>query len=242
MTPTTLSYMTDQYRFEGDATVVGVAQDDKGRMDIMLDATIFYPQGGGQAWDTGMIRSGNGQFTVQEVRFMDGIVHHYGMLSEGAFSEGTKVQLQVDEARRKLNSRLHSAGHLLDEAVRNLGLNWMPTKGNHMPGQCYVEYQGEMTEEGETLRSKIEAEANRLIQAGYSVVAQLVDSEKLPEISHFVLPNMPKDKPARVVTMWGDKGVPCGGTHVRNINEIGLLTVRYVKAKKGDIKVAYELT
>jgi Ser-tRNA(Ala) deacylase AlaX len=220
--------------------VTGVAQDDKGRTDLMLDRTILYPQGGGQAWDTGTIRSAHAAFQVQEVRFIDGIVHHYGMVTEGSFAAGDAVTLQVDAARRLLNSRLHTGGHLIDEAVRNLALAWMPTKGIHYPGQAAVEFTGEVTD-AEALRQQIEHEVNRLIQAGYVTKAELVDLETLAQRAHFVLPNLPKDKPIRIVTVWGEKGVPCGGTHVANISEVGKLAVRYVKAKKGEIKVAYEL-
>jgi len=242
MNPTELLYMNDQYAYDATATVLDVQQDEQGRTFLILDCTVFYPQGGGQAWDTGRITTPQAVFTVQEVRFFDGYVHHYGTFTEGEIKTGETVSLHVDEARRKLNSRLHSAGHLLDEAVRNLGLNWEPTKGIHYPGQAAVEYRGELTASADEIKNKIEAEINRLVMLGFKTRAEMASAANIAEKSWFVPNNMPADKPMRVVTILGDKGVPCGGTHVADISEIGPITVRYVKAKKGDIKVAYEFT
>jgi len=47
--------------------------------------------------------------------------------------------------------------------------------------------------------------------------------------------------PVRLVTVWGDRGLPCGGTHVADIGEVGPVTIRYVKARKNMVEVAYEL-
>ncbi|MBV8548599.1 MAG: hypothetical protein JO126_03990 [Alphaproteobacteria bacterium] len=241
MQTTTLAYMDDQHCTTGTSTVLAVTDDAKdGMACVVLDATCFYPQGGGQAWDTGSMTAPGARFAVQEVRFVDGYVHHYGRFEEARFAVGTSISYAIDAERRTMNARLHSAGHLLDEAVKNLGYGWAPTKGIHYPGQAAVEYTGAV-EDCEAARQSIEAEANRLISTGHPVSAALVSAEALPTVSSFVPPNLPENKPIRVVTMWGDKGTPCGGTHVKDITDIGTMAVRYVKAKKGQIKVAYEL-
>lgn len=57
-------------------------------------------------------------------------VHHFGKFAgEGKFEAGQEAHLQIDEKRRKLNARLHSAGHLLDVVVKKLGQDWVPGKG-----------------------------------------------------------------------------------------------------------------
>lgn len=240
MTPTDLKYMDQQYLYEDDASVVQFHPAQDGRFSAILDGTILYPQGGGQPWDTGFIEGPNGRMHVEEVRFIDGFVHHYGTV-EGALNEGDTARVTVHQDRRALHSRLHSGGHLLDEAVRNLGLNWQPTKGIHYPDNAAVEYAGEENGDLEVIARQIEEETNRLIEAGYATKAYKVSREELPGHSHFVMPNMPDNKPIRVVMVWGEKGVPCGGTHVADIGEIGKIAVRYVKSKKGVIKAAYEL-
>ncbi len=241
MQPTLLSYMDDQHQLEGCATVVRLEPEARdGLTCLILDATLFYPQGGGQAWDTGLIQGETGIFAVQEVRFVDGFVHHYGQFREGSLAVGAEVSYTIDSTRRRLNSRLHSAGHLLDEAVKNLGLAWTPTKGIHYPGQAAVEYEGAVTDT-EAARAALEAESNRLIQQGFSVTAQLVSLAELPQHSDFIPPQLPDNKPIRVVRMGAQKGTPCGGTHVKDIAEIGPMTIRYIKAKKGMIRVAYDI-
>ncbi|MDR3425246.1 MAG: alanine--tRNA ligase-related protein [Alphaproteobacteria bacterium] len=239
MNPTILTYMIDQDKHVDEATVVAVS-DEHGRTAVFLDKTIFYPQGGGQAWDTGTITAQSGCFSVEEVRFADGIVHHFGTFTQGTFAAGDVVRCAVDPDRRFLNSRLHSAGHLLDEAVKNLGFGWTPTKGIHYPDNAAVEYAGSL-EDAEAVKAKLQAEIDRLIANGCAVCATLVDAADLPRCADFVPDNLPVGKPVRVVKMGREKGTPCGGTHVKDIAEIGLLTLRYVKAKKGNIKVAYAL-
>ena len=96
--------------------------EENGRAVIILDQTIFYPQGGGQPYDKGLIEGPSGKFLVEEVRFVDGVVKHMGTL-EGTLKPGDEVKCSVDEARRTLHSRLHSGGHVLDMAVNALGLN-----------------------------------------------------------------------------------------------------------------------
>lgn len=237
--PTILSYMADQDKLVDKACVVAVREKD-GRLCVVLDQTIFYPQGGGQACDQGVIASANATFAVQDVRFVDGLVHHYGAFENGTFAEGEQVDCRVDRARRSVNSCLHSAGHLLDEAVKNLGYAWTPTKGIHFPGKCAVEYAGELAD-GAAARAAIELEANRLIQGGAPICASLVNVADLATLADYVPPNLPENKPVRIVNMGGAKSTPCGGTHVATTADIGKLVIRYVKAKKGDIKVAYEV-
>ncbi|MDD9919961.1 MAG: hypothetical protein OXR68_05005, partial [Alphaproteobacteria bacterium] len=87
----------------------------------------------------------------------------------------------------------------------------------------------------------IENELNSLIQKGFETQAFFAPKDELEKLCHFVLPNMPEDKPTRVVVVWGEKGIPCGGTHVQNISELGEVKIRKVKSKKGSIKVSYEL-
>lgn len=241
MQSTILAYMTDQFKTESKATVLGIEKNAKDGLDcVILDETIFYPQGGGQPWDTGNMIAASGKFEVVEVRFVDGFVKHYGTFKEGSFTEGCSVECQIDKARRTLNSRLHSAGHLLDEAVKNIKYPWIPTKGDHHPGRTAVEYSGHV-EDTEAAREAIEIESNRLINFGGEIKVVMVDIADLPEHSNFIPPDLPANKPIRVVVMCGDKGTPCGGIHVKDIKDIGPIKIRYVKAKKGTIRVAYEL-
>ena len=106
MQPTKLLYLEDFTLLVYDARVIEVYNEEK-REVVMLDQTIFYPQGGGQPYDQGTIESASEKFLVEEVRFVDGMVKHIGKFESGRFSAGEIVTCNVDPARRTLNSRLH---------------------------------------------------------------------------------------------------------------------------------------
>jgi len=124
---TKLQYLTDQEILTFDALVVDVKEDD-GKTIVVLDSTYFYPQGGGQPCDQGIIQVQNGVLDVQEVYCRDGVVSHIGKLIQGNLVIGDKVTCDIDESRRILNSRIHSAGHVVDFAARKAGYLWTPSK------------------------------------------------------------------------------------------------------------------
>jgi Ser-tRNA(Ala) deacylase AlaX len=117
--------------------------------------TIFHPQGGGQPTDVGIIQSPTGNFTVTkvEMRKEDNVILHLGTFANAdtsGFTAGATVSLVVDEATRRLNARIHSAGHLLDAAMRNTGrTDLVPSKGYHFPSGPYVEYVGSVEAVGD---------------------------------------------------------------------------------------------
>ncbi|MBI4973593.1 hypothetical protein HZC27_03220 [Candidatus Roizmanbacteria bacterium] len=242
MTSTKLLYMEDSYKLQDTATFIDITQTEGGKTALVLDQTIFYPQGGGQPYDTGIISQGANEFKVEEVRFKDGIVYHVGNFTRGLIEKGAQVTLTVDEPRRKLNRRNHTAGHLIDIAVKNLGLSLTPAKGFHFPEGAYVEYIGLMDEaQKEELRLKIENEVNRLIQLKLPMKARQVTYEELKELCDFVPEYLPKDKPIRIEKIGEYKAHPCGGTHVSNTEEVGKVTIEKLKSKSGNTRVSYKI-
>lgn len=240
MNNTKLLYFDDSYQFESDATVQDIITTDDGRTILILDRTIFYPQGGGQPYDTGRIESTNAQFDVKEVRFVDGFVHHIGDYIKGILKVGESARLSIDEDRRRKHAKLHSGGHLLDIAMREAGYDLKAVKGHHFPDGAYVEFAGEVPlNEREQLIGKIQEQSNKLIMTGYAVSSKLIEKDKLAEYCLIVPDYIPDNKPSRVVTIYGDLGHPYGGTHVQNINEIGSLTITKVKNKDGNTRISY---
>jgi Ser-tRNA(Ala) deacylase AlaX len=238
--PTKLLYLEDHNALQTNAAVVDV-RDEEGRMIVVLDQTVFYPQGGGQPFDTGKITGETGEFVVEEVRFADEVVRHIGTMKSGNLKNGDAVRLDVDAERRRLNSRLHSAGHVVDMAVNALNLGWRPGKGYHFPNGPYVEYEGSLTDtDKETLKAKIEEASNAFVRGGRDTTIVFMEKEKMHEVCAFVPEYLPEGKPGRVV-MYGDFGVPCGGTHVNNLSEIGPLVIRKLKQEGANIRVGYGL-
>ncbi len=247
---TKLLYLENFTQLECSAKVVETLNEN-GKDIIILDQTIFYPQGGGQPYDTGIIKSADSQFTVEEVRFADGVVKHIGRCNTGSFNPGDAINCIVDKDRRLLNSRLHSAGHVVDMAIYSLELDWIPGKGYHFPEGPYVEYAGTTEEEAgrEKLKTDIEKTSNKIIQEGTPTKILFMKKEEMGSVCRFVPDYIPEGKPGRVV-LFGDPstgskqafGVPCGGTHVSNLREIVSMTIRKVKQEKDRIRVSYDVS
>jgi len=182
-------WLQDTYRFEARAKVLSASwSEEAGAWEVVLDATIFHPQGGGQPSDTGTVaRAGGGDaLAVAAVRLSAGAVVH--VLAQGAapaemapLAAGDAVELSVDEAHRRLAARLHSAGHLIDVAMRDSGVELPPTKGYHFPtGGAYVEYSGKIgAAEREALAPVVQEHLNRLVGAAIPTVISSVDASTI---------------------------------------------------------------
>lgn len=250
--PTKLEYYDNMWKLHSEATFLA-SQTEDGRQALILDSTIFHPQGGGQPSDTGFIAIPNSplKFLVQGVRSKDGIVYHYGHpeILEGVQFEwrvepGTMVHLHVDESRRNLNSRLHSAGHLLDISVRNVGLGHLePGKGYHFPDGPFVEYKGTVPQgELQSRREELENDVNVLIAKGGKVSAAVLPYEAAAQLCGGELPEyIQKGSSPRIVMLGENPGCPCGGTHVRDISGIKSMKISQIRTKKGMTKVFYSI-
>ncbi len=241
---THLKYLEHMYMLEDSATVVDSIKNENDTISIILDQTIFYPQGGGQPYDQGTITNmdNTASFNVEEVRFRDGIVYHIGTFTQGTLPLETSVMLHVNEERRTLNNRNHTAGHLIDIAMRNVGMNLIPGKAYHFPIGAYVEYSSTLDEAArETLQSKLEKEANHLVNQNLSVEVKIVSFEQLKELCSHVPDYIPTNKPSRVMIVKVYPAIPCGGTHVKNTQEIRYVTIDKIKNKKGNLRISYTI-
>jgi Ser-tRNA(Ala) deacylase AlaX len=237
---TELLYMKDFNITDCEATVVGVSEFE-GKQVISLNQTCFYAKGGGQDFDQGSISSDGAVFTVEAVHFVDGEVKHIGSFEQGSFKVGDSVHCQVNQDRRQLNTRLHSAGHVLDMAVRQLGWDWIPGKGAHYPHMSFVEYSGQLDAENkDALIRSLQEKIDQLIQQGSTNSIRFITPEEMATLGAVVPKNLPKGKPSRAV-LYDNFAVPCGGTHVENIKEIIKLVVTKMKMKDGNIRVSYSL-
>eukprot|EP00515_Schizochytrium_aggregatum_P004572 CAMPEP_0202051918 /NCGR_PEP_ID=MMETSP0963-20130614/4921_1 /ASSEMBLY_ACC=CAM_ASM_000494 /TAXON_ID=4773 /ORGANISM="Schizochytrium aggregatum, Strain ATCC28209" /LENGTH=695 /DNA_ID=CAMNT_0048617133 /DNA_START=68 /DNA_END=2155 /DNA_ORIENTATION=+ len=257
--PTELEYWEDTYRFKSEGRVLAVLADDREakegpqaveapRRIVVLDRTIFYPQGGGQPSDTGEMRCAASEsvFHVEFVAKDGDIVRHYGFYSDGSpeFVPGATVGLKVDQRKRELHARLHSAGHLIDQAMTQCGINLVATKGCHFPDKGpSVEYKGSIpAEEREALKIALEERVNGLIQQGlHTKVMQMTPQEAAPFCMDGQAPTGHEDEKFRIVLVGGSTGCPCGGTHVHNTREIREIKIRKLASKKGALRVSYEI-
>ncbi len=240
MEPTELLYMTDMSATEGSAAVQNVV-DLEGKTIVFLDQTLFYAQGGGQPYDKGTITSASATFEVEEVRYMYGAIKHSGHFSSGRFIEGETVSLHVDPVRRMLHRRLHSGGHVVDLALKRLGIDWIPGKGYHFPDGPYIEYEGSLEgRDKEELQLEIEKECDKIIAENILTRIEFISPEELQKRGFKIPPTLHEGKPLRIV-YYGDFGVPCGGTHVDQMADLRHVTIRKIKQEGPNVRVAYDV-
>lgn len=234
---TKLIYLNDTYLSTLNATIINELNDANG-LAIIVDRTIFYPQGGGQPSDVGFIKSESATYKVSSVRLNDsGLVLHYGEYIEGTFTMGQQINLSIDLDKRIVNARVHSAGHLLDCAVSSLDLAHLkPTKGFHFPEGPYVEYEGILDNKNDWI-NPIQEKINDLVKENIQISNYSLSFEEAAQKNIWA----PAGKSARVVDFEGFDGCGCGGTHVLNSSEIGEISIRKIKVKKGVTRIAYAL-
>jgi Ser-tRNA(Ala) deacylase AlaX len=220
-THTRLLYLENMYQLTAQAHVEEI---NTTKTIIILDQTVFYPQGGGQPADKGFIKSGTGTFEVHSVYSQNGIVQHEGMFQSGYFAPGEIVNLEVQQDLRELHNRNHTSGHLIDYALLNLGYTLESAKAYHFPQGPYVEYVGTLDQqEREQLQAKLEESANNIIKQALAVRV-------------YFLNNDPKK---RVMAVTGYAPILCGGTHVHSTQDIKHITIRKIKNEKGNLRVSY---
>jgi Ser-tRNA(Ala) deacylase AlaX len=235
---TELAYLKDAYVYEMAAEVLSISNDEQGHTILALDSTIFYPESGGQPSDTGTITGDHGSAQVLHARYMQGVVLHQCNI-EGYFQEGEAVRLRIDWGARYRHMRAHTAGHVLHDALMQLPhpQNLFPVKGNHK--KLYVEYSGDVLPP--ELAGDLESACNAIIAANLETHSRFVDLQELRHICEFVPPNLPTDKPLRVLWIEGYSPFPCGGTHVKRTGEIRPMKILHIGPKKGVNRIRYQI-
>lgn len=234
---TELCYVSDPDLTELDTNVVAV-EDVDGAASLTLDRTPFYPQGGGQPSDIGVISGSGYSFRVDKAALVDGVVHHLGEPIAGTPISGPAIA-RIDDAIRNQNARLHTAGHLVMTAMFELtGLR--AVKGYHFPNGPYVEFEGVLTDDQKaTMAEQLQRRLDAMVAEDAPIMVQTTSIEELKARGVFIPGEIPSGKPTRVVTTYGYES-PCGGTHVARAGALLGLRVRSVKSKSGRTRVSYE--
>ena len=211
-------YYRDTYLAELEAVVLRSGSDEVG-FYFVPDRTIFHAQGGGQPADPGFVDvDGQKHRVVNLQEEGDEIKHYIDRVISG------KIRLTIDLTERSLFAKLHSAGHLLAGVVKELYPELEGYRGNHFPGgQAFVMFKGNTLPEKDSFKLAVE---NRLAEVIGEARAIHVNNETSP----------------RLVQIEGFRAYPCGGTHVKNTGELTNLTLRSIKAQKGELKVGYDIT
>ncbi len=193
------------------ARVTDCAESDKGYL-VTLDATAFYPEGGGQACDTGIL----GNARVLDVQERDGQIWH---LCDAALTVGTEVTGTIDYAERFRRMQQHTGEHILSGILnRRYGCH---NVGFHM-GKEFVEVDFDTTIPVEDL-ADIEREANEAVWKNLPVKCWYPSPEELPGVAYRTKKALPW--PVRIVQVPGYDSCACCGVHVAMTGEIGLIKI-----------------
>ena len=214
-------FREDSYLRECEATVTAGAAGV-----VVLDRTVFYPQGGGQPGDTGVLVLADGaEIPVLDTINQGGAIAH--IIAEGAAppGPGTRLTARLDWARRYRHMRMHSLMHLLCAAVP-CGVTG---------GQVGVEKSRIDFDTGEYVLDKaaITAELNRLIDADLPLSHRWIDEAELnPDLVRTLSVQPPRGAgKVRLIEVEGADLQPCGGTHVKRTGEIGRAAVGKIENK-----------
>ena len=215
-------FRDDAYRSECTARVEAVTEHG-----VILDATVFYPQGGGQPGDTGTLRWDGGEAEVIDTRHGhdDTIVH---VLAEGSErpNRGAEVTATIDFERRHRLMRMHTCLHLLSAV-----LPYPVTGGQVSDGSGRLDFDLPDAPE----KAEVEKALNALIEADHAVGSRWIDEAELearPELVKTLSVQPPKGAGRiRLIDIPGVDLQPCGGTHVERTGEIGPIRVRKIEKK-----------
>jgi len=235
-------YLEDCYLKEFEAHVVKTLRKDD-RVAIVLDVTAFYPEGGGQPCDHGIIEGPNGKLSVDNVYEEGEEVYHEGQL-EGEIKIGDRVKGIIDWDRRYRLMRMHTAAHLLARAV-NVA---MGTTVEHVSAAKTIE-RGRLDFRARITRSdlpKIEEVANKVVQEGRKVFIRFMSIDEAREllarygesVDLYLRKAIREGKlpeKVRVVEIEGWHATLCGGTHVKNTKEIGRIKLLKRESKGAGI-------
>jgi misacylated tRNA(Ala) deacylase len=226
----------DAYLREAEATVLEVS--DGG---VVLDRTVFYPRGGGQPGDTGVLAwEGNETNVVDTVKRAGQVFH---VVEDPAPRPGTRVEARIDWERRYDLMRTHTALHVLSAIVwRHFGAK--VTGGNMEPGRARMDFELESI--SVDFGREVEERLNAALAEGRDVAVRFLSrAEALadPELIRTKVNLIPEHvDPIRVIDIGDLDRQADGGTHVANTAEVGPVRVTKTESKgKGNKRMRIEL-
>jgi len=213
------------------AEIIKLCPSQSGETPVILDKTIFYPDGGGQPADRGTI---NG-IPILDVREKDGEIFHMVSAANAGRLESGEAELILDIRRRRDHTQLHTGQHLLSGTL--LRMVGAPTVSMHMGEElCTIDVNiAEIKDE--TLIAVEDAVADA-IEENRPVKVHLCPPE---DLSSFMLRKVPPigEEVIRVVEIEGCDIIACCGTHLKSTAEIGLLRIFGAEKYKGMTRITF---
>ncbi|POX36945.1 alanine--tRNA ligase [Streptomyces sp. Ru73] len=218
---------------EGESTVVGLvvngvsapAAHEGDEVEVVLDRTPFYAEGGGQLADTGRIKTDTG--AVIEVRDVQqpvpGVTVHKGSVQVGEITVGAPAFATIDVKRRRAIARAHSATHLTHQALRDaLGPTAAQAGSENSPGRFRFDF-GSPTAVPGTVLTDVEQKINEVLSRELDVTAEVMSMDEAKKQGAIAEFGEKYGDRVRVVTIGDFSKELCGGTHVHNTAQLGLV-------------------
>ncbi len=202
-------YYEDCHLRQFSARVLSCTQGARG-WEVTLDATAFYPEGGGQACDTGTL----GGAAVTDVRERGEQILH---LCDGPLAVGSTVAGEIDWARRFDLMQQHTGEHIVSGVIHR---RWgYANVGFHVGADMVtIDFDGPIPAEA---LAEIEAEANAILWRDLPVKCWVPSPQELPRVSYRSKRQLPW--PVRIVDIPGGDSCACCGVHVGHTGEVGLV-------------------
>ncbi len=219
---TELLFYEKPYDREFEANVLwnGIVE---GKNAVILDRTLFYPEGGGQASDTGTLVQNGKEFRVTKAEKSGKAVVHF---TDGKLSKG-KVKGEIDWQKRYASMRHHTATHIINASARKVLGNHIWQRGSYLDeNEARLDVSHFRRISPEEVR-QIEREANTVVMEAKEVLKEwlpLGDAEKKYGMRLYQ-GGAPKERILRIVNIPDTDVEACGGTHVDNTAEIGFIKI-----------------
>ena len=212
------------YEFESEVVELGT---DNGNGFIVLDKTAFYPTGGGQPSDNGFIED---VFINNVLIDADGIVRHY-FEGESSFACASIVKCKIDIDRRRDHTQQHSGQHILSQAFFQLfGAETDGFRMGAVTSEIDLKFDLEPTKIEHAIKESV-ALANLIIYENRKVTSVLLNEEEASRLP--LRKESSVSESIRIIDIEGYDLSPCGGTHVQQTGEVGIIFVKnWTRAKQ----------
>lgn len=218
-------YYSDSYLFDFSAKVIDVTEDN-GRKAVILDKTAFFPEGGGQPGDEGIIDG----MAVVDVQEKNGIILHY-VKGDISCKAGDAVVGRVDSKLRFERMQAHSGEHIVSGVAHRLF--GVENVGFHMIDLVMtVDFDKVLTKEQ---IAQIESEANDWVYKNVKIDAEIVPPEKLEALQYRSKLDLREN--VRIVTIEGCDMCACCAPHVARTGEIGIIKLLTCVSHRGGVRL-----
>ena len=205
---------------------ISVANASEGdEIEVVLDRTPFYAEGGGQLADGGRITLSNGAILlIDDVQSpVKGLSVHRGRVLSGEVTVGEQAQASIDIERRHAISRAHTATHMVHKAFREiLGETATQAGSENSPGRFRFDFPSTGAVPDSVLND-VEARVNALLLDNLAVTAEVMSQEEAKKIGAMALFGEKYGDEVRVVSVGDWARELCGGTHVERSGQLGVV-------------------